>query len=446
MQPPAPISHLAFDRVDGDKTPDSVLPRSADLKDAPLRSTGPGLCGSAATTRSCILACRSSAAPTRSRSRCACSPTEQQDRAVVLHQSRAWTDAGSRGFELTLDRGRPVFALVHFWPGNAVAVRAATAAAARRLVAARHHLRRLQPRRRHPSVSERRTAGDRGDPRSLVQGHHLRSGGGRQRRRAAASDHRRAVQGQRLQERPDRRPADLLDGADRRGSRRDGRPASIVRRGLRTLPRPGAIGRERPPPASSRECARRRMRCSPPCPEIMVMEEMRTPRPAHRLDRGSYDAPREIVARDTPGEPAAVSQRTAAQPARARAMADEPRQSARRAGRRESHLAHALRPRHRWHPGGLRQPGTTADSSRAARLPRRTIRAERLGRQGAAPVDRRRLRRFSSPRTCRPSRGPRSRQSTARPRPEAPPGRRVDPRQRAGRERPAQPHDRRAAA
>jgi hypothetical protein len=35
-------------------------------------------------------------------------------------------------------------------------------------------------------------------------------------------------------------------------------------------------------------------------PEIMVMEEMRTPRPAHRLDRGAYDAPREIVARDTP--------------------------------------------------------------------------------------------------------------------------------------------------
>ena len=35
-------------------------------------------------------------------------------------------------------------------------------------------------------------------------------------------------------------------------------------------------------------------------PEIMVMEEMRVPRPAHRLDRGAYDAPREIVPRDTP--------------------------------------------------------------------------------------------------------------------------------------------------
>jgi hypothetical protein len=51
-------------------------------------------------------------------------PTERQDRAIVFHQSRAWSDAGSRGFELTLDHGRPFFGLIHFWPGNAIAVRA----------------------------------------------------------------------------------------------------------------------------------------------------------------------------------------------------------------------------------------------------------------------------------------------------------------------------------
>ena len=28
------------------------------------------------------------------------------------------------GFELTLDHGRPFFGLIHFWPGNAIAVRA----------------------------------------------------------------------------------------------------------------------------------------------------------------------------------------------------------------------------------------------------------------------------------------------------------------------------------
>jgi len=46
------------------------------------------------------------------------------DRAVVLHRSRAWTDAGSRGYELLLEDGRPSFALIHFWPGNAVRIRA----------------------------------------------------------------------------------------------------------------------------------------------------------------------------------------------------------------------------------------------------------------------------------------------------------------------------------
>ncbi len=51
-------------------------------------------------------------------------PAVKQDRAVVLHHSRAWTDSGSRGYELVLDKGRPTFALIHFWPGNAIGIRA----------------------------------------------------------------------------------------------------------------------------------------------------------------------------------------------------------------------------------------------------------------------------------------------------------------------------------
>lgn len=47
-----------------------------------------------------------------------------KDRAVVLHRSKAWTDAASRGYELLLEDGKPSFALVHFWPGNAVRIRA----------------------------------------------------------------------------------------------------------------------------------------------------------------------------------------------------------------------------------------------------------------------------------------------------------------------------------
>jgi hypothetical protein len=50
-------------------------------------------------------------------------PGERQERAVVLHRSRAWTDSGSRGYEVVLDRGRVSFSLIHFYPGNALHIR-----------------------------------------------------------------------------------------------------------------------------------------------------------------------------------------------------------------------------------------------------------------------------------------------------------------------------------
>jgi hypothetical protein len=46
-----------------------------------------------------------------------------KDRAVVFHRSRAWTDAASRGYELLLEDGKPSFALIHFWPGDAMRIR-----------------------------------------------------------------------------------------------------------------------------------------------------------------------------------------------------------------------------------------------------------------------------------------------------------------------------------
>lgn len=48
---------------------------------------------------------------------------EAYERAVVLHRSKSWTDAGSRGYELLVEHGELSFALVHFWPGNALRVR-----------------------------------------------------------------------------------------------------------------------------------------------------------------------------------------------------------------------------------------------------------------------------------------------------------------------------------
>jgi hypothetical protein len=51
-------------------------------------------------------------------------PHKSSDRAVVVTCSRAGLDAGSMGYELLLEEDRPSFALCHFWPGNAVRVKA----------------------------------------------------------------------------------------------------------------------------------------------------------------------------------------------------------------------------------------------------------------------------------------------------------------------------------
>jgi hypothetical protein len=47
-----------------------------------------------------------------------------KERAVVLHRSRAWTDAASRGYELLIEEGRLKWSLIHFWPGNAISIAA----------------------------------------------------------------------------------------------------------------------------------------------------------------------------------------------------------------------------------------------------------------------------------------------------------------------------------
>ena len=49
-----------------------------------------------------------------------------KERAVVFHRSRAWTDAGSRGYELLIEEGKLKWSLIHFWPGNAISIRSKT--------------------------------------------------------------------------------------------------------------------------------------------------------------------------------------------------------------------------------------------------------------------------------------------------------------------------------
>ena len=49
---------------------------------------------------------------------------QKHERAVIFHRSRAWTDAGSRGYQLLLKEGKLSAALIHFWPGNAIGIEA----------------------------------------------------------------------------------------------------------------------------------------------------------------------------------------------------------------------------------------------------------------------------------------------------------------------------------
>lgn len=47
---------------------------------------------------------------------------EVDERAVIYRRSRGWDDAGSIGYELTLDEGRLSAKMCHFWPGDAIAI------------------------------------------------------------------------------------------------------------------------------------------------------------------------------------------------------------------------------------------------------------------------------------------------------------------------------------
>ncbi|MEY5026329.1 MAG: hypothetical protein RLZZ244_1857 [Verrucomicrobiota bacterium] len=48
---------------------------------------------------------------------------DAKERAVILHRSKAWTDAASRGFELLLENGCLQWSLIRFWPGDAASIR-----------------------------------------------------------------------------------------------------------------------------------------------------------------------------------------------------------------------------------------------------------------------------------------------------------------------------------
>ncbi|MBN9693885.1 MAG: DUF1553 domain-containing protein [Verrucomicrobia bacterium] len=126
LSAPAPIAHYAFDSITNNRTADNLSTNAASLSDNPelvAGRLGQALRFSGDNSVTIPVAGQFKRTDPFSLSLWL-KPTERQDRAVVLHYSRAWSDSGSRGYELVLDHGRPFFGLIHFWPGNALAIRA----------------------------------------------------------------------------------------------------------------------------------------------------------------------------------------------------------------------------------------------------------------------------------------------------------------------------------
>ena len=301
---PAPIAHLPFDSVEQESTPGAVGAVAGRLQDGPVIETDPGAEGGRAlrfsgdnsvTLPDLRRFTRTEAFSIAVRVR----PTERAARAVVLHQSQAWTDAGSRGFELVLEDGRPFFGVIHFWPGNAIAVRArdplpigtwtslvltydgSSRASGLRLYRDGEVVPTDVVRDRLvKDITYDATQGDlQAKPPPLTIGARFRDSGFR----GGLVD--------------DLQVYDVaLTAVEVRGVRpRDAGDDDALVHYLSRVHAPSiaagtALQRLR------REENRRIARV----PELMVMEEMPEPRPAHLLARGAYDAPGEVVPRDTP--------------------------------------------------------------------------------------------------------------------------------------------------
>lgn len=231
---------------------------------------------------------------------------DHKDRAVILKRSMAWTDAGSRGYQLLIEDGKLSAGLIHFWPGNAIGVMTRDPLPINEWV--------------HVALSydgSSRADGlilyvdGRAAPREVVRDGLTKNitGGG-------ADD---LVIGQRFRDRGfiDGEVADLkvfnralapIEAAQLHDSKvveklLSADPASLSADDRRDLFAYylANVDAERPERlAALRALREERSRLVDPIEEIMVMEEMPEPRPTFVLLRGDYDSPGDQVEPDVP--------------------------------------------------------------------------------------------------------------------------------------------------
>lgn len=221
-------------------------------------------------------------------------------RFVVLHHSMAPVDAGSRGYELLLEKGRVAFGLHHMWPGNSLKVVArnslpvntwshvtitydGSSRAAGVCVYLDGKPAELEVVR--DGLSKDITYGS--EP-NLALGYRFRDSGFKGGKVDELRLYNRALT-----------PVEV--SAVVRGERQVARadtsssPAPLFEYFLATAHLPAVQAAE-----ELRKTRTAYNQFVNPIPEVMVMEEMKQPRPAFILKRGAYDAPGEAVSANTP--------------------------------------------------------------------------------------------------------------------------------------------------
>jgi hypothetical protein len=231
---------------------------------------------------------------------------DHKDRAVVIHRSRAWTDAGSRGYELLIEDGKLSAHLVHFWPGNAIGITTRKTIPLDTWV----HVTMTYDGSSRAGGLALYVDGGRADC-EVVRDHltkNITGGGGDE-----------LTVGQRFRDRGfknghvdeiavfDRaltplEVAQLCDGHSLAQLlvREPDALTAAQRSDLFAYYLANFDAEYKARIAALRELRKQRSRLVDPIAEIMVMKELPEPRPTFVLRRGAYDAPAERVSRDTP--------------------------------------------------------------------------------------------------------------------------------------------------
>jgi hypothetical protein len=215
-------------------------------------------------------------------------------RAVVVHHSKAPVDAGSRGYELLLEDGKVAFGLHHMWPGNSLKVATRTPIAANEWV---HVTVTYDGSSRADGVrvyvnglsQETKAIRDKltkdidyggGEP-NLAIGYRFRDQGFK----GGKTDEFRVFD----------RILTPLEAAMLAGAKVEATEDAWFELFLNTVHEP-----YRKALSEVRTARRTLADFVNPIPEVMVMREEPTPKPAFVLKRGAYDAPGEAVSADTP--------------------------------------------------------------------------------------------------------------------------------------------------